>query len=101
MRVIKGENPLKGTVMLGDNGYFSEENLQEAKKKEMEAIIPDEQFRNRDGTLNEGERRKGKEKFDRRYFKYKKEGNYYICPNGKALTYRGKVKLNRNEGYKY
>ena len=101
MRAIRGENPLKGTVMLGDNGYFSEENLQEAKKKEMEAIIPDEQYRNRDEQLKGGGRRKGKERYDARYFKYEKEGNYYICPNGKILSFRGKVKLNRNEGNKY
>jgi transposase len=101
MCAIRGENPLKGTVILGDNGYFSEDNLQEAKKKEMEAIIPDEQFRNRDGQLKDGERRKGKEKFDARHFKYDKKGNKYICPNGKVLSYRGKVKLNRNEGNKY
>ena len=101
MRPIKGENPLKGTVMLGDNGYFSEDNLQEAKKKEMEAIIPDEQFRNRDEQLKDSGRRKGKERFDVRHFKYEKKGNYYICPNGKILSFRGKVILNRNEGNKY
>ena len=52
MKAIKGkEKPLKGKVILADNGYFSEANLQAAKKKEIEAIIPDEQFRNRDGDL--------------------------------------------------
>ena len=35
MRVIKWkENPLKGSVILGDNTYFSENNLQAAKKKD-------------------------------------------------------------------
>jgi transposase len=102
MRQVKGkEDPLKGTIMLGDNSYFSEDNLQAAKKKEMEAVFPDEQFRNRDETIKDGERRKGKERFDARYFKYIKEGNYYMCPNGKYLTFRTKVKLNRNEGNKY
>ena len=101
MRAVKGENPLKGTVMLGDNGYFSEDNLQEAKEKGIDAVIPDEQFRNRDEGLKEGERRKGKERFDARYFKYVEEGNYYICPNGKILSFTGKVTLNRNEGNKY
>jgi hypothetical protein len=101
MRAIKGENPLSGTVMLGDNGYFSEDNLQEAKEKGIDAVIPDEQFRNRDETLKDGERREGKEKFDARYFQYVEEGNYYICPNGKILKFIGKVKLNRNEGKKY
>jgi transposase len=101
MRSIIGENPLKGTIMLGDNAYFSEENLQAAKSKEMEAIIPDEQYRNRDTEIKDGERRCGKEKFDARHFHYVKKGNYYICPNGKELKFRNKVKLNRNEGYRY
>ena len=102
MRMVKGEeNPLEGTVMLGDTGYFSEENLQAANAKGVEAIIPDEQFRNRDEEMNEGERRKGKERLDARYFNYVEDGNYYICPNGKKLMHRGKTKLNRSEGNKY
>ena len=80
MRAIKGENPHKGTVMLGDNAYFSEDNLQAAKAKEMEVVIPDEQYRNRDEQLMEGKRRKGKERFDIRYFKYDKKEDYYIFP---------------------
>jgi len=60
----------------------------------MEAVIPDEQLKERD-------RRKGKEKFDIRYFKYEKNDYYYICPNGKVLSCRGTVKLNWNEGTKY
>jgi hypothetical protein len=75
--------------------------LQAAKEKEMEAVIPDEQYRNRDEELKEGERREGKERMDARYFKYKEDGNYYICPNGKILSFHGKVALNRNEGNKY
>ena len=63
------EKPLKGAVILGDTDYFSEENLQAAKKKEMEAVIPDEQYRNRDERLKEGERREGKERLDARDFK--------------------------------
>ena len=102
MMVVKGkEKPLKGKLILADNGYFSEDNLQAAKKKEIEAIIPDEQFRNRDEDIKDGKRRKGKEQFDVRHFKYDKKENYYICPNGKKLEFKSKVKLNRNEGKKY
>jgi transposase len=102
MRVVKGKDkPLKGTIMLGDNAYFSEDNLQAAKQKEIEAIIPDEQFRNRDDDYKDGKRREGKERFDLRHFKYVQDGNYYICPNKKKLLFKGKVKLNRNEGNKY
>ena len=102
MRTITDkEEPLKGAIMLGDNGYFSEDNLHAAKIKEVEAIIPDEQFRNRDKEIKDGNRRGGKEKFDIRHFKYAKKGNYYICPNGKKLLYKGIVKLNRSEGNRY
>ena len=102
MRIVTDkEEPLKGTVMLGDNGYYSEDNLHKAKLKEIEAIIPDEQFRNRDEEIKNGERRNGKEHFDARYFKHVKNGNYYICPNAKKLVFKCKVKLNRNEGNKY
>ena len=99
--LTRKKNPLKGKIILGDNAYFSEDNLQAAKKKGMEAIIPDEQFRNRDETMKDGERRKGKERFDARYFKYVKRGNYYICPNRKRLLFRNRVKLNSNEGDRY
>ena len=102
LKVVKGkEEALKGSIILADNGYFSEDNLQAAKKKEMQAIIPDEQFRNRDEQLKEGKRRRGKERFDVRHFRYVKDGNYYICPNAKKLSFRSKVKLNRSEGNKY
>ena len=102
MRRVQGKKkPLQGAVMLGDTAYFSEDNLQAAKRQGIEAIIPDEQYRNRDEKLKAGERREGKERLDVRYFKYVKRGNYYVCPNGKKLAYRGKTKLNRNEGHKY
>jgi len=102
MRIVtEQEAPLKGTIFLGDNGYFSEDNLHSAKLKEVEAIIPDEQFRNRDKDIKDGKRRSGKEKFDIRHFKYVKKGNYYICPNGKKLLFKGTVKLNRSEGNRY
>jgi transposase len=102
MREVTGKKePLKGTVMLADTNYFSEDNLQAAKRKGIEALIPDEQYRNRDAKLKEGERREGKERFDARHFKYVEKGNYYTCPNGKVLKFRMKVSLNRNEGNKY
>jgi len=102
MRTIKGKkHPLSGTTILADTAYFSENNLQEAKDKEMEAIIPDAQYRNRDEQIKDSWGRSGKEKFDARHFTYVPQGNYYLCPNGKVLAFRARVKLNRNEGNKY
>jgi transposase len=102
MKEISGkEEGLKKALILADTGYFSEDNLQAAKERGVEVIIPDPQFRNRDELLKEGERRKGKERYDERSFKYMKEGDYYICPAKKKLVFRKFVKLNRNEGKKY
>jgi hypothetical protein len=49
MKDVTGkEKPLKKALLEGDTGYFSEANLQEAKDKGIETIIPDPQFRQRD-----------------------------------------------------
>jgi transposase len=102
LRVVSGKKkPLEGTVMLADTAHFSEDNLQAAKKKKVIAVIPDQQYRNRDEVLKDGERREGKERFDARYFKHVKKGNYYLCPNGKKLAFRCKTTLIRREGNKY
>ena len=100
-KIIKKKKPMEGTIMLGDNGYFSEDNLQKAKSMGVEAVIPDEQFRNRDEKMKGSGRRKGKERFDIRNFKYIKKENCFLCPNNKKLLFRGRVKLARNEGDKY
>src|SRR5215469_11035953 len=104
---VTGEaEPLKGTVILADTAHFSEGNLQFAKEKGMEAVIPDQQYRNRDEDLKEGEplvreRREGKEKFDARHFEYNKKKDSYTCPNEKKLSYKRTVTLNRSEGKHY
>jgi transposase len=99
--ITEKEEPLKKAIILADTAYFSEENLQAAKEKGVKVIIPDQQFRQRDEQLSKGERRKGKEQFDARDFKYKKKENWYICPNGKKLLFKREVTLNRNHGMKY
>jgi len=99
--ISEEEKPMERTIMLSDNGNFSEDNLQKAKSMGIEAVIPDEQFRNRDEQIKDGKRREGKDRFDSRHFKYNKKENSFICPNGKHLVYKGRVKLNRNEGDKY
>jgi hypothetical protein len=88
MKKITGKKkPLERKIILADNGHFSEDNLQKAKSMGMEAVIPDEQFRNRDEQMKEGGRRKGKERFDARHFKYRKKGNYYspYANTGKSI----------------
>jgi hypothetical protein len=104
MAEITGKSePLKKKMILADTGYFSEDNLQAAKAMEVEAIIPDTQFRKRDEKFTGGKYGEYHEKarFDARDFKYKKKENSFICPNGKTLKYRRITQLNSNRGERY
>jgi hypothetical protein len=97
------EEPLKEKTILADTGYFSEDNLQAAQAKEMDATIPDPQFRMRDEVFTEGKYGEyhGKARFDSRDFTYNEEDNSYTCPDGKTLKYRRVTQLNSNRGNKY
>jgi len=76
--IIQGYNGIaaaddKNQIIIAANAYGT--------VAEGQFFFPDEQFRNRDNTLKDGERRKGKERFDARHFKYMKKENCFICPN--------------------
>ena len=103
MKTITGkEAPLKKSLCLGDTGFYSEDNLQEAVKRNVEVIIPDPQFRQRDPTFDERQKaRKATQRYTVEDFEYNKRKNCYLCPAGKALVYKGKIKLRNNEGRKY
>jgi hypothetical protein len=46
------EEPLEDVIMEGDTGYFTEKNLKAAEERKIEVIIPDQQFRKRDGHFD-------------------------------------------------
>ena len=83
-----------GTVILADSNYFSEENLRAAASAGMEAIIPDGEYKSRLGK--EEERR-----YNAADFTYHKKGDYYVCPNGKRLEYKGETCLRGRTGKTY
>jgi transposase len=106
MKTLTGkEKPLKKSLCLGDTGYFSEDNLQAAKEREINVLIPDAQFRQRDpyyADRKEQTYSKGKKKkYGIQDFEYNKKENCYICPYGKKLSYKGKIQLRNNSGKKY
>jgi transposase len=103
MKELTGkEEPLENSLVLGDTGYFSENNLQAAKAKGVEVLIPDQQFRKRDERFaGREDHYNGKGRLDKTQFTFHKESNTYTCPCGKDLVYKGRVKLNRNSGEKY
>jgi hypothetical protein len=103
--LTRKEKPLAKSPCLGDTGYFSEDNPREAKERNIKALIPDPQFRQRDpyyADRKEQTYSKGKKKkYGIEDFEYNKKGNCYICPYGKKPAYKGKIQLRNNSGKKY
>jgi transposase len=104
MKMLTGkEKPLKKSLLVGDTGYFSEANLQEAAERGINVLIPDPQFRQRDPYYAEKKEEKVEKK--KRYaaedFKYDKKTDSFICPCGKVLEYKCDIKLRNNGGRKY
>lgn len=68
-----------------DSIYYSKENIEKIKEKEIDGYIPD--------TLKTVEEKQEKNneipKYDRRNFTYDKEKDEYICPQKQRLTSRG------------
>jgi len=95
------KKPLKGALVAGDTGFFSEENLREAKRRRIEAVIPGPQFRQRDPDFEEREKGKGKKRYTAEDFRHDKKNKRYVCPAGKILRHKGRVKLRNSEGEKY
>jgi len=92
MKNVTGKKkPLKKSLILADTGFFSEDNLQEAAKRNIEVLIPDQQFRKRDPVFDD--RKKYKDTDVKKYFgiedfQYNKADDSYTCPAGKKLVYK-------------
>jgi transposase len=102
MGMVTGKKkPLKKSLFLGDTGFFSEENLQEAAKRKIEVLIPDPQFRQRDPDFEERKKEKAKKRYALEDFEYDAKKDNYLCPWKKVLANKGEIKLRNNEGKKY
>jgi len=77
-----------------DANYFSEGNLKACKEREVEAIIPDGQYKKR---LKDNKSKQ----YGPDDFVYNKRGDYYKCPNGKKLIYRGSFPLHDTDMKEY
>jgi transposase len=96
--ITKGTPERKRPLLLADANYFSEDNLQAAKEREVDVIIPDPHFRERDERFSERPKheKKTEKKFSADDFVYDEDGNFYTCPMGKKLLYKGKSGLRHN-----
>jgi transposase len=87
MKMLTGkEEPLKKALVTTDTNYFSEENLEAAKEKGVEVLIPDQQFRKRDEQFAEQKDHVHDEHYTIEDFRYNEENDTYTCPAEKVLS---------------
>jgi transposase len=77
----KGEKPKEVSA---DSGYYSGENYLYLEQNNIDGYLPDCKIKKE--TDEEGKDKL--ERFDRRNFKYKKQKDEYICPEGRVLSFR-------------
>jgi transposase len=93
----KSKDYFKGKILTADSSYHSVTNLNKCNEEKLDAYIPDNKFRNRDKRFASrlGYRPRSK-KFTFADFRYDRDKDQYICPNGKRLKRFGK--LGRHKG---
>jgi hypothetical protein len=87
-----------------DCNYHSEVNLETCATYRLDAYIPDNHFRQRDGrfaTQERYKRRVKKENFTVEDFEYEEKSDTYLCPQGKVLRLHARAhRTNRGETYR-
>lgn len=105
-----GEEPLKEAQLSADSGYFSAENLEACREAEVDAYIPDREFRKRDPRFAQA--RRHRRSVDRRKQRYESKKRWFtaadfrwddgrktlICPAGQAL-YKNGSRFETKDGY--
>jgi transposase/IS5 family transposase len=98
-----GPEPLKNAQFSADTGYFSVANLEACREAEVDAYIPDRQFRQRDPRFAAARRhRRSVDKDKQRYeskkrwfavkdFRFDDRTKTLICPAGHGLYKNGKA----------
>lgn len=98
----RGVESLKGRIVSADTGYYSVENLEACREEEVDAYIPDRDFRKRDPRFIDSRRyRRSVDKHKQRYkskkrwfsvedFKFDDETGRLICPAGCGLYIRNR-----------
>ena len=98
-----GQQALKGSRLVADTSYYSENNIKLCHSKGIDGYLPDPHFRSRDPRFPPvNRRRKHKELFDQEQFRFDPRRNLSVCPNGKLLRISAKkYRVQRFEGRRY
>jgi len=106
----KDETYFQGKQLTADSNYHSLKSLAVCRDEQIDAYIPDIQFRKRDARFAEQERFKdgvhGRQRpetktapFTLADFIFDADKQVYICPNGKELTCHARNQVNRHRIY--
>jgi transposase len=98
-----GKQVLKGSTLVADTSYYSENNIKLCDRKAIDGYLPDPHFRSRDPRFPPvNRRRKHKGLFDPKQFRFDSRRNLYVCPDGKLLRISAKkYRVQRFEGRRY
>jgi transposase/IS5 family transposase len=85
------ENYFAGAIFTADTNYHSQSNIETCQEMELDAYIPDRDYRRRDPRYAAQKRYWPKrKKYALEDFRYDEPKDQYICPNGKRLKLRVK-----------
>ena len=92
----------EGKKLVADSNYSSPANLSQCQEEHLDAYIPDIRFRTRDPRFATQERwgSRRTKRFILEDFRYQKETDEYVCPNGKVLRSRRKRMIANNVIYR-
>ena len=102
LKAVGWKEPLKDRQISADTGYYSVKNLEACKEMEVDAYVPDPQFRKRDVRFADADRHR--RSVDKRHQRYKSKKRWFsvedfklddrtgklICPAGHGLYVRNR-----------
>jgi hypothetical protein len=111
LEAIGWDEPLKDKQVSADTGYYSVKNLEACKEHEVDAYVPDPQFRKRDIRFEDAGRHR--RSVDKRHERYKSKKRWFsvedfklddrtgklICPAGHGLYIKSRNFVT-SEGYR-
>jgi transposase/IS5 family transposase len=83
----KGDEYFKDAILTADTAYHSTESIKKCEEEEIDAYIPDKEYRKRHPGLKVKESSKAsrRKKFSGEDFTYDEAEDQYVCPRGKRL----------------
>jgi len=92
-----GKDFYEGAELLADANYHSEPNLTVCDEHQLDAVIPDPNFRDRDPRYQGRDkhirkaRPKDNDRFSQDDFRYVEDEDHYVCPAGETLVLRARA----------